>query len=172
MPRSSLTRAANADGDMLQPVMRFLTLDVLTRTVLFSRLSARPWRLSPKTLLTEMRSYAAATRFDELLQQLAYGERQKGMKSEAMKAPIIIGWGRQDRVCPPREARRAQALFPGAHVYWFEQCGHFPMWDVPEETLQLIIASTGGTPDKKPIAEKPQPRPRPIRDEEAMLVAG
>ncbi len=155
---------------MLQPAMRFLTVDALTRTVLFAHLSARPWRVPPKTLLTEMRSYAAATRFDELLRQLAYGDKQKGMKADAMKAPIIIGWGRQDRVCPPGEARHAQALFPGAHVYWFEQCGHFPVWDAPEEALQLIIASTGGVPEKA-AGEKTPPATRTPRVEDALAMA-
>src|SRR4029453_8092334 len=153
---------------VLQPLMRFLTSDAVMRSVLFAQLSARPWRLPPNTLLAEMRSYAAATRFDELLQQLAYGEAQKGMKVNAMRAPIIIGWGRQDRVCLPSEARRAQALFPGAHVYWFEQCGHFPMWDAPDETLRLIIASTGGAPDKPIIGKKP-PRSQVSHNEEGML---
>jgi pimeloyl-ACP methyl ester carboxylesterase len=155
---------------LLQPAMRFLTLDALARTALFAQLSARPWRLPPKTLLTEMRSYAAATRFDELLRHLAYGEEQKGMKAEAMNAPIIIGWGRKDRVCPPEEAQRAQALFPGAHVYWFEQCGHFPMWDAPEETLQLIIASTGGAPEKATGEKSPRGR-RASRDEDVLAMA-
>jgi pimeloyl-ACP methyl ester carboxylesterase len=156
---------------MLQPLMPFLTFDALTRSLLFAQLSAHPWRLPPHTLLAEMRSYAVATRFDELLRQLAYGEEQKGMQTDAMKAPIIIGWGRHDRICPPSEALRAQALFPGAHVYWFEQCGHFPMWDVPEETLQLIIASTGGMSDQR-VADNTPLRARVSRDEEAMLVAG
>ena len=62
-----------------------------------------------------------------------------------------IGWGRKDRLCLPRQARRAQTAFPSATLHWFAQSGHFPMWDQPEETIRLILESTGGN-GKKPAA--------------------
>jgi pimeloyl-ACP methyl ester carboxylesterase len=54
----------------------------------------------------------------------------------------VIGWGRFDRICFPRQAARAQELFPDAHIHWFERCGHYPHWDAPEETARLILATT------------------------------
>ena len=56
--------------------------------------------------------------------------------------PLVIGWGRLDRVCFPRQAARAQQLFPDARLHWFERCGHFPHWDAPEETARLILETT------------------------------
>lgn len=64
------------------------------------------------------------------------------------------GWGRHDKVCFPSQAKRALTLFPDARLYWFERCGHFPPWDAPQETVQLILntsasqigPSTAGTP--------------------------
>lgn len=41
----------------------------------------------------------------------------------------MIGWGRRDRVCLPRKARRA--------LHWFDHCGHFPQWDVPRDNIEL-----------------------------------
>lgn len=35
------------------------------------------------------------------------------------------------------------ALFPDAKLPWFADCGHFPHWDQPEETVRLIRESTG-----------------------------
>jgi len=35
--------------------------------------------------------------------------------------------------------------FPSARLHWFEKCGHFPMWDQPEETIQLILDETDKT---------------------------
>jgi pimeloyl-ACP methyl ester carboxylesterase len=46
-------------------------------------------------------------------------------------------------VCLPRQAERALARFPDAKLHWFEDCGHFPMWDKPAETVQVILNSTG-----------------------------
>lgn len=59
------------------------------------------------------------------------------------RRPIVIGWGRKDRVCLPVQASRAQTLFPNARLHWFDDGGHFPQWDQPDETARLILASTG-----------------------------
>lgn len=126
----------------LQPVMPSLTASAVGRTLLFAQFSARPWKLPPKLMLDEMRSYAASPSFDELLFQLAYGEPQQAARRYSIKAPLVIGWGRRDRVCFPSQAKRALDLFPDARLHWFENSGHFPQWDVPRETARLILAST------------------------------
>lgn len=54
-------------------------------------------------------------------------------------ANVVIGWGRDDRVTLPSQAARAQALFPGARLHWFDDCGHFPHWDQPEQTARVIL---------------------------------
>ncbi|HZG53092.1 MAG TPA: alpha/beta fold hydrolase [Pyrinomonadaceae bacterium] len=126
----------------LQTLMPFITGNPATRTMLFAQFSARPWKLSPQVALDEMRAYAASPSFDELLHQLAYGETQQGAPRGAITRPLVIGWGRRDRVCLPRQARRALALFPDARLHRFEHCGHFPHWDVPHETTRLILDTT------------------------------
>lgn len=127
---------------LLQPIMPYLTRSRLGRTLLFAQFSAHPWRLSPIVTLHQMRSYAAATSFDALLYDLAFGEQQQGAPLGALQQPLVIGWGRQDRVCFPSQAKQALKLFPDARLHWFEQCGHLPQWDVPQETIRLILAST------------------------------
>ena len=129
----------------LQPIMPQIMGNPVGRTLLLSQFSAHPWRLSPQVTLDEMRSYAGSPSFDELLRQLAYGETQKGAPLGSIKHPLVIGWGRRDRVCFPSQARRAVALFPDARLHWFDHCGHFPQWDVPLETARLILASTNST---------------------------
>jgi pimeloyl-ACP methyl ester carboxylesterase len=130
----------------LQPAMPFLTGNAATRTVLFAQFSAHPWQLRAPVALDEMRSFAHSPSFDELLWNLAYGEEQLGAPKGAIASPLVIGWGRQDRVCFPRQAKRALEKFPDARLYWFEQCGHFPQWDHPAETTRLILAATSGQP--------------------------
>lgn len=124
---------------MLQPLMPAIAGNKLARTVLLAQFSRRPWALDPAIVLEEMRSYARASAFDELLRQLAYGEEQQGSRKGSIDAPLVIGWGRQDRICFPRQSKRALSLFPDAQLHWFERCGHFPHWDAPHETVQLIL---------------------------------
>ena len=106
-----------------------------SRRLLLARLSARSATLPPALVLEEMRSRAAAPSFDAVLR----GPAPKGADASRLPRPLVIGWGRLDRVCPPRQAARAQQLFPGARLHWFEQCGHYPHWDAPEETTRLIL---------------------------------
>ena len=149
---------------LLQPVMSALTRSVIGRTMLFAQFSAHPWKLSPHVTLAEMRSYAASPSFDELLRQLAYGEIQQGARPGSIEHPLVIGWGRHDRVCFPSQARRAVALFPDARLHWFEHCGHFPQWDIPRETVRLILANTGRSD------ESGTSRDRPVRAVQAAMM--
>jgi pimeloyl-ACP methyl ester carboxylesterase len=128
---------------LLQPAMPRLTASRIGRTLLFAQFSARPWRLSPEVTLDEMTSFVAATSLDELLYGLVYGSPQKGAQPGSMRGPVMIGWGRKDRVCFPGQARKALDLFPDASLHWFDDSGHLPYWDVPGEATRLILASTG-----------------------------
>jgi len=125
---------------MLQPVLPFLTGNPVTRSLLFAQFSARPWAIPAPVALTELRSFAASPSFDALLHDLVSGPRQAGTTTPPGR--VVIGWGRQDLVCFPRQARRAERAFPSAHLHWFENCGHFPQWDAPAETIALILQAT------------------------------
>lgn len=130
---------------LLRPVMPALTANPIGRTVLLPQFSAHPWRLSPELVLDEMESFAASPSFDELLYNLAYkNPHQEGAPKGSIKEPLIIGWGRHDRVCLPQQASRALEAFPDARLYWFSDSSHFPQWDVPKETVRLILAATSG----------------------------
>lgn len=129
---------------LLQPVMPQITRSAVGRSLLFAQFSARPWRIPPKVALDEMRSFAESPVFDELLSNLAYGEAQKGTAKSSIKKPLIIGWGRRDRVCLPSQARLALEKFPDAQMHWFDRCGHFPQLDKPAETVRLILDGLNG----------------------------
>jgi pimeloyl-ACP methyl ester carboxylesterase len=128
----------------LQPVMGALTRSRIGRMLLLAQLSADAGDVPPRAALDEMRSYAAATRFDELLESVVFGPKQEGMAPSAQAGPIVIGWGRQDRVCFPNQARSALEHFPGARLHWFDPCGHYVQWDQPAETVRVILEATAG----------------------------
>lgn len=125
---------------LLQPMMPFLSRHAATRTMLLLQLSAKPWALTPLTVLTEMRTFAATPVFDEMVRELAQGPLQEG--AAVTPGRVTIGWGRDDRLLLPRQAHRAQSAFPNARLHWFEDCGHFPHWDQPQETIRVILDTT------------------------------
>lgn len=126
---------------LLQPLMPAITGNALGRTLLLSQFSARPWKVPAAVALAEMQSFAKTTNFDELLKQLAYGKTQESAPRGSIRAPLVIGWGRQDRVVLPSQSARALATFPDAQLHWLDSCGHFPHWDQPAQTTQLILST-------------------------------
>lgn len=124
----------------LQPAMPAIAGSRVGRTLLLAQLSARPWALNPALVLSEMRSIAATSTFDALVCDLAQGPGQQGAASTPGR--IVIGWGRHDRLCLRRQAARAAARFPTAELVWFDRCGHFPAWDRPKATVELILRAT------------------------------
>ncbi|MGX7896267.1 alpha/beta fold hydrolase [Tsuneonella sp. HG222] len=124
----------------LRPALPAIAGTAAGRTMLMAQLSARPWALEPDVVASELRSFADTETFNSLVMDLATGPVQQGIAQSA--APIAIGWGRKDRLCLPQQAARAQAAFPGARLHWFERSGHFPMWDQPGETVELILETT------------------------------
>lgn len=125
----------------LRRALPALARNAASRTLLLTQLSAKPWRLGPGLVSHELQSFAETKTFDALVRDLATGPMQKGAALRA-GGVVVIGWGRKDRLCLPRQAKRALAAFPGAKLHWFKNSGHFPMWDQPEETVKVILDAT------------------------------
>jgi len=125
----------------MRPALPAITKNVAGRTALMVQLSAKPWALDPALILNELRSFAGTPTFGSLVKDLATGPMQEGHAGNS--APVVIGWGRKDRLCLPQQASRATAAFPRARMHWFAHSGHFPMWDQPKETIRVILDATG-----------------------------
>lgn len=126
----------------IQPALAVLTRNKLGRTALLAQFSARPWKLDSDLVLTELRGFKTAKSLDQALESLVRGPKQQGAPAGSLNGKIVIGWGRQDRVTLPSQAKTAITLFPDATLHWFEACGHFPHWDQPAQAAQLILEST------------------------------
>lgn len=125
----------------IRPSLPMLSRNSASRTVLLAQLSTHPWALDPPIVATELISLSMTPTFDALVHDLATGPEQIGPAADRT-GRIVIGWGRHDRLCLPRQAARAKAAFPSAELHWFESSGHFPMWDMPEETVDVILDAT------------------------------
>lgn len=125
----------------IRPTLPMLSRNAASRTALLAQLSAHPWALDPQVVATELASLSTTPTFDALVDSLASGPEQTGPAAEGI-GRIVIGWGKHDRLCLPRQAARAKAAFPSAELHWFKSSGHFPMWDMPDETVAVILAAT------------------------------
>ena len=138
---SATLRPSVAALKVLRPLLPALAANAATRTALIAQFSVRPWALPADVVARELVGNATAPSEDAVLHALITGPRQRGASSTPGR--VTIGWGRQDRICLPPQARRATTLFPTARLHWFERCGHFPQWDAPEETVELVLGATG-----------------------------
>ena len=125
----------------IRGALPMLSRNAVSRTALLAQLSVRPWALDPDVVATELTGLSNTPTFDSLVRDLANGPEQTGPAASST-GRVVIGWGRQDRLCLPRQAIRAKAAFPAAELHWFESSGHFPAWDMPDETVAVILAAT------------------------------
>lgn len=139
--RTSLTASVGLTrllGSALPGVAR----NPATRTALLAQLSARPWALDGDLIAAELSAMAGTETIVPLIHDLAEGPMQQGPAAPSTER-VTIGWGKQDRLLFPLQAERAVTAFPGAELHWFANCGHFPAWDQPAETVELILRVTG-----------------------------
>ena len=127
---------------LLGPATAWVLSRPWLRALLLRRLSSAPHRLEAHFLLDELQCLAAAPAFDSVLRDLIRGKPLEGALRGSIAKCVVIGWGRNDRLCDPRQALYAQQLFPDARLHWFERCGHYPHWDAPAETARLILDAT------------------------------
>jgi pimeloyl-ACP methyl ester carboxylesterase len=123
----------------LRPALPVLAGSAVGRTALLPQFTPRPWAVPADVALADLRSIADTVALDETLQALVDSGPQLGGPTPGR---VVLGWGRRDRVTLPRQAARAQAAFPQASVHWFARCGHFPTWDRPAETVEVVLRAT------------------------------
>lgn len=123
----------------LRPALPTLARSAVGRTALLPQFSPRPWAVPADVALADLQSIAGTSALSATLSALLGSGPQLGGPTPGR---VVLGWGRRDRVTLPRQAARAQRAFPQATVHWFEHCGHFPMWDSPQETVRVVLDAT------------------------------
>jgi pimeloyl-ACP methyl ester carboxylesterase len=62
----------------------------------------------------------------------------------AVTAPVLVVWGRQDRILPLKHAEAARKLLVRPEVYVFEECGHMPQLEHPDRFNELALHVLAG----------------------------
>jgi pimeloyl-ACP methyl ester carboxylesterase len=58
---------------------------------------------------------------------------------ERIACPVLVVWGRSDRMVYARGARRVLDALPGARVELIDGCGHCPQLEAPERFARLLL---------------------------------
>jgi pimeloyl-ACP methyl ester carboxylesterase len=66
-----------------------------------------------------------------------------GERMRDIRTPTLLIWGRQDVVTPPEAAEGFRRSIPGSRLVWFDNCGHAPMIEKPEEFAAAILEFAG-----------------------------
>lgn len=49
-----------------------------------------------------------------------------------IKQDVLLVWGRNDEITPPKVARQFEQHLPNARLRWIDKCGHAPMMEHPD----------------------------------------
>lgn len=70
---------------------------------------------------------------------------EQGARLGALKGvPVLLAWGKSDRVVRPQHLERWKALFPEAQVLELDDVGHFPQIEAPEDLIAALGRRLGG----------------------------
>lgn len=134
-------RATRAMARTVAPYAHQLTRTSVGRTLLFSQISARPWRMDPDAAAARLRTVAASPSFEETLENTVATDRATGL--EEIRCPTTIAWGTRDRLLFPRQGPRFVRAIPGAQLHELPGLGHVPMFDDPDMTARAVLEVTG-----------------------------
>ena len=53
--------------------------------------------------------------------------------------PAMVIWGEDDPYLPLTMANKQRAAFPNAQVHVIKECGHWPFFEEPQQTRELLL---------------------------------
>jgi pimeloyl-ACP methyl ester carboxylesterase len=124
-------RVARLGDPHLLPALR----NTAVRTVAFSHMVGKPWKIPPDDAMAMARNLAVSPAFDATLEAMSDLTFAGG---DEIRVPVTLIWGTRDHVLIPRQAERAQRVLPTARLHWLRGAGHVPTYDAPAEIARLI----------------------------------
>ncbi len=62
-------------------------------------------------------------------------------KLAAYRGPVLLVWGRQDRLVPIKSLESARRVYPHTEVEIIERCGHCPSFEYPEKLVARLLVA-------------------------------
>jgi len=122
-------------GQMLLPeiIPRFLVKSSLQESV------ARPDRVTGKLVdrYWELLRFPG-NRQASVARANASREPEKWAEVGSLKMPVLLLWGKQDRVIPPSHARAFRKAIPQSQLIIYADAGHLPMEETPGQVARDI----------------------------------
>lgn len=132
-------RFQHAVASRLVPHADTLSRSAVGRTLLFSGVAARPWRIQPEDAAEALRLFAGAPGWRATLEAMTVDQpRDLG----SIECPVRIAWGSRDTLLFPRQADRFVREIPNAELVRLPGLGHVPMGDDPEAVADAILEFT------------------------------
>ena len=148
-------------GLVLLAVAFFLRLCTLPGMPLVARVFGRPEqardvlrtcfydsRRIPASLFDEAERYGFPS-FGEFVHALRSGVTIFGVRqslrehwvelASRFSGPVLVIWGRQDRVLPVEHVAEAENVMPQAHVELIDDCGHLPQVERTDAFLAALL---------------------------------
>ena len=123
-------------AELMAPRSELMCDGPVRRTLAFSALMARPWRIPSGEASGALRNLARSPGFDATLE--AIGDHRFG--GPAPTCPTTVAWGEKDRLLLfARQSARARRLLPDARHVTLTGCGHVPTWDDPEQVARVLL---------------------------------
>lgn len=129
--------ALRALGPAVEPLARTRA----GRTVLYSQLLGRPWRMDPDAVVVATRNLVDSPATDATI---AEGLRGCFDRDISEQVPATIAWGVRDRLMRPAQAARALERIPHARRVLLPGCGHVPMSDDPGVVARVVLDGSRG----------------------------
>ena len=141
-------QAHRIGAKLAAPVADTLSKSSLVRRLTMSGQMTRPQDVRPEAAAFATRSLAACESWNELVHDIAQNNdliENNASRLAEISAPVLITWGRSDRVLPRSQGPRLQAAIPGSELRVLPGVGHVPMLDQPDLMARIVVehASAG-----------------------------
>ncbi|MBK6872450.1 MAG: alpha/beta hydrolase [Kineosporiaceae bacterium] len=116
--------------------------NALMRRLVFATGSSNPAALHPGVARGMVHALAHSTAYEVMLDATS---RRRFERKAQVHVPTVVVFGDRDLILPAPNQR--PELAP-AHAEWqrWERCGHAPMWDHPQRTVELIQHTVAAAP--------------------------
>jgi len=161
LPERTRSLALVAGGGVGTDVAFFLRVCTLPGVPTLSRVFGRPeqardvlrtcfydYRRIPATLYAESERYGLAS-FVEFVHALRSGVTIFGVRravrehwvalASRFTGPVLVVWGRQDRVLPVEHVAEAENVMPQARIELIDDCGHLPQVERTDAFLAALL---------------------------------